>query len=50
MVASDAHEKSEYDVLGEKITWVKADTTFEGFKQSIIDYETECVLKRYRSS
>lgn len=40
MVASDAHEKSEYDVLGEKITWVKADTTFEGFKQSIIDYES----------
>lgn len=29
MVASDAHEKSEYDVLGEKITWVKADTTFQ---------------------
>lgn len=23
MVASDAHEKSEYDVLGEKITWVE---------------------------
>lgn len=45
MVASDAHEKSEYDVLGEKITWVKADTTFEGFKQSIIDYENRMCLK-----
>lgn len=45
MVASDAHERSEYDVLAEKITWVKADTTFEGFKQAIIDYENRMCLK-----
>ena len=47
MVASDAHEKSEYDVLGEKITWVKADTTFEGFKNNqLLIIKNRMCLKR----
>lgn len=45
MVASDAHEKNEYDILYEKSTWVKADTTFDGLKQAIIDYENRMCLK-----
>ena len=45
MVASDAHERAEYECFGEKITWVKADTTFDGLKQAIIDYENRMCLK-----
>lgn len=45
MIASDAHEIREYELLIEKCTWVKADTTFEGLKQAIIDYENRMCLK-----
>ena len=45
MIASDAHEAKMYEVLIEKCTWVKADTTFEGLKQAIIDYENRMCLK-----
>lgn len=45
MIASDAHETKEYDMLSEKCTWVKADTTFAGLQQAIIDYENRMCLK-----
>lgn len=47
MVASDAHERADYECFGEKITWVKADTTFDGLKQAIIDYENRMCLKEF---
>ncbi len=45
MVASDSHEKTDYDVLSQKCTWVKADCTFEGLRQALIDYDNRICLK-----
>lgn len=44
MLASDSHEKADYDVIT-KYTWVKADCTFEGLKQALIDYDNRICLK-----
>lgn len=45
IIGSDAHEKSEYEKLGYKCTWIKANTTFNGLKQALIDYENRIDLK-----
>ena len=45
IIGSDAHEKSEYEKLGNKCTWIKANTTFNGLKQALIDYENRIELK-----
>lgn len=44
MLASDSHEKEDYKLIT-KYTWVKADCTFEGLKQALIDYENRICLK-----
>ena len=44
MLASDSHEKGEYKSIT-KYTWVKADCTFEGLKQALIDYDNRICLK-----
>ncbi|MCI9076452.1 MAG: PHP domain-containing protein [Dorea sp.] len=44
MLASDSHEKAEYNFI-EKYTWIKADCTFEGLKQALIDYDNRICLK-----
>lgn len=44
MLASDSHEKGEYESIT-KYTWVKADCTFEGLKQALIDYDNRICLK-----
>ena len=44
MLASDSHEKKEYESIT-KYTWVKADCTFEGLKQALIDYDNRICLK-----
>ena len=44
MLASDSHEKADYDLIT-KYTWVKADCTFEGLKQALIDYDNRICLK-----
>lgn len=46
MLASDSHEKGEYEVVT-KYTWVKADCTFEGLKQALIDYDNRICLKEF---
>lgn len=45
IIGSDAHEKGEYENLGNKCTWIKANTTFNGLKQALIDYENRIDLK-----
>lgn len=45
MLASDSHEKADYDSI-EKYTWVKADCSFEGLKQALIDYDNRICLKK----
>lgn len=44
MVASDSHEKSEYESMEERCTWVKADCSFEGLRQALIDYDNRMYL------
>ena len=44
MVASDSHEKSEYESMEERCTWVKAECSFEGLRQALIDYENRMYL------
>ncbi|EJT6500920.1 PHP domain-containing protein [Clostridium perfringens] len=44
IIGSDAHERGEYEKLGYKCTWVKANTTFNGLKQALIDYENRIDL------
>lgn len=44
MVASDSHEKSEYETMEERCTWVKADCSFEGLRQALIDYDNRMYL------
>lgn len=45
IVGSDSHEKGDYENLGSKFTWVKANHSFNGLKQAIIDYENRMYLK-----
>lgn len=45
IVGSDSHEEQEYQNLGNKFTWIKANNTFNGFKQVIVDYENRIYLK-----
>lgn len=45
MIASDSHEKCDYDTISEMCTWVKADCTFEGLRQALIDFENRICLK-----
>lgn len=44
MLASDSHERADYDSIT-KYTWVKADCTFEGLRQALIDYDNRICLK-----
>lgn len=44
MVASDSHEKNEYESMEERCTWVKADCSFEGLRQALIDYDNRMYL------
>ena len=44
MVASDSHEKSDYESMEERCTWVKADCSFEGLRQALIDYDNRMYL------
>lgn len=44
MVASDSHERSEYETMQERCTWVKADCNFEGLRQALIDYDNRMYL------
>ncbi len=44
IIGSDAHKRDEYEKLGYKCTWVKANTTFNGLKQALIDYENRIDL------
>lgn len=44
MVATDSHEKSDYESMEERCTWVKADCSFEGLRQALIDYDNRMYL------
>lgn len=44
MVALDSHEKSDYESMEERCTWVKADCSFEGLRQALIDYDNRMYL------
>lgn len=44
MVASDSHERSDYENMQERCTWVKADCSFEGLRQALIDYDNRMFL------
>ncbi|EMU54366.1 TrlF family AAA-like ATPase [Clostridium butyricum] len=45
IIGSDSHERCQYEKLGEKCTWIKANTTFNGLKQALIDYDNRIELK-----
>lgn len=44
MVASDSHERSDYENMQERCTWVKANCSFEGLRQALIDYDNRMFL------
>lgn len=44
IIGSDSHEADDYKRLGEKSTWIKANNTYEGLKQALIDYENRICL------
>lgn len=44
MVASDSHEKCDYENMQERSTCVKADCSFEGLRQALIDYDNRMYL------
>lgn len=45
IIGSDSHKRSQYEKLGEKCTWIKANTTFNGLKQALVDYDNRIELK-----
>ena len=44
MVASDSHERKDYEDMQSRCTWVKADCSFEGLRQALIDYDNRIFL------
>lgn len=44
MIASDSHERAEYETMADKCTWIKADTTFQGLLQALVDYDNRICL------
>ncbi|KOF56393.1 hypothetical protein AGR56_06190 [Clostridium sp. DMHC 10] len=45
IVGSDSHEKKDYKSFGEKFSWIKANNSFNGLKQAIVDYENRIYLR-----
>lgn len=45
IVGSDSHEEKDYENFENKFSWIKANNSFNGLRQAIIDYENRICLK-----